>query len=93
MDAERELVDSFLLHADVVDADLGVGDTSAVAGLRVGLPLDLTVASRRSYIDLIQSTTTNQNLKLTNQSLASSSEIRLVRCKDLYVRMINRFKI
>ena len=48
VDAEGELVDSFLLHADVVDADLGVGDTTAVAGFRVGFPLDLTVTSRRS---------------------------------------------
>ena len=51
MDAERELVDSFLLHPDVVDTDLRVGDTTAVSRFRVWLPLDLTVTSRRSYKD------------------------------------------
>ena len=48
MDAERELVDSLLLHPDVVDSDLGVGYTTAVARFRVGFTLDLAVASRWS---------------------------------------------
>ena len=48
VDAERELVDAFLLHADVVDPDFGIGDTAAVARFRVGLALDLTVTPRRS---------------------------------------------
>lgn len=44
VDAEGELVDALLLHPDVVDSDLGVGDTAAEAGLGVGLVLDLAVA-------------------------------------------------
>ena len=45
VDAEGELVDALLLHADVIDSDLRVGHTAAEAGFRVGLVLDLAVAS------------------------------------------------
>ena len=45
MDAEWELVDAGLLAPKVVDADLGVGDTAAEAGLGVGLVLAVAVAA------------------------------------------------
>lgn len=37
VDAEREVVDGSALAAKIVDADLGVGDTTVEPGLRVGL--------------------------------------------------------
>ena len=46
MDAERELVDSGLLAAQIVDADLGVGHTAAEARLGVRLVLAVAVATR-----------------------------------------------
>ena len=48
VNAEGELVDAFLLHPDIVDSDLGIGDTAAKAGLRVGFVLDLAVTPCRS---------------------------------------------
>lgn len=45
--AVGELLNALPLHADIVDADLGVGDTAAVAGLGVRLVLDLPVAEKR----------------------------------------------
>ncbi|KAM1695768.1 hypothetical protein ACFXTN_027376 [Malus domestica] len=44
-DAEGELVNALLLHAEVVDSDLRVGHTAAEAGFQVGFVLDLAVAS------------------------------------------------
>lgn len=37
VDAEREVVDGSALAAKIVDADLGVGDTTVEPGLGVGL--------------------------------------------------------
>lgn len=48
VNAEGELVDAFLLHPDIVDSDLGIGDTAAKAGLWVGFVLDLAVTPCRS---------------------------------------------
>ena len=45
VNAEGELVDALLRHADIVDSDLGVGHTAAEAGFRVGFVLNLAVAS------------------------------------------------
>lgn len=44
VDASGELVDISLLLAEIEDADLGVGDTTAVAGFDVGLALAIAVA-------------------------------------------------
>ena len=46
--AVREEVDAGALEARVEDADLGVGDAAAEAGLGVGLVLDLPVAAGRA---------------------------------------------
>ena len=46
MDAERELIDSSLFPAQIKDPDLGVGDTTAEPGLRVGLVLAVAVTTR-----------------------------------------------
>ncbi|MFS7903049.1 hypothetical protein Hanom_Chr01g00019421 [Helianthus anomalus] len=48
MDTEGELVDSFLLHADIVNPDLWIRYTTAVSGFWVWLVLDLAVTSGRS---------------------------------------------
>jgi len=48
VDTEWEIIGRFPLHADIIDADLRVGHTTAVTRLRVRLVLDLTIASRRS---------------------------------------------
>ena len=42
-----ELINTLSLHANIVDPDLGVRDTTAVPGLRVWLVLDLAIASSR----------------------------------------------
>jgi hypothetical protein len=42
-----ELINTLLLHPNIVDPDLGVRDTTAVPGLGVWLVLDLAIASRR----------------------------------------------
>lgn len=42
VDAERELIDTSTLAAEIEDANLGVGDTAVEARLRVGLvPVEL----------------------------------------------------
>jgi hypothetical protein len=46
--AVREFIHSLLLHAHIVDADLGIGHTPAEARLGVRLVLDLPVASSRT---------------------------------------------
>ena len=46
MDAQRELVDSGLLPAQVEDPDLGIGDSAAEAALRVRLVLAVAVTAR-----------------------------------------------
>lgn len=46
--AEREILDGSALVAKIVDLDLGVGNTTAVAGLDVGLPADVTIATART---------------------------------------------
>lgn len=48
VDAVRELVDGGTLGADIVDANLRVGDTAAEARLGVGLALNLAVAASRA---------------------------------------------
>jgi len=48
VDAVREKVDSRAFQASIEDADLGVRDTAAEAGLGVGLVLDLPVAAGRA---------------------------------------------
>jgi len=48
VDAERELVDSGLLATEVVDADLGVWDSTAEARLGVSLVLLVSVAASRT---------------------------------------------
>jgi hypothetical protein len=42
-----ELINTLLLHPNIVDPDLWVRDTTAVPGLGVWLVLDLAIASRR----------------------------------------------
>lgn len=42
-----ELINTLSLHANIVDPNLGVRDTTAVPGLRVRLVLDLAIASSR----------------------------------------------
>ena len=49
----REEVDAGALEARVEDADLGVGDAAAEAGLGVGLVLDLPVAAGRACCCLV----------------------------------------
>ncbi len=44
MDAEREFIHADLLLTQVVDSDLGVGDTTTETGLGVRLVLTITVA-------------------------------------------------
>ena len=39
VDAEREVIDGSALAAKIVDADLGVGDTTVEPGLGVGLSI------------------------------------------------------
>jgi len=46
--AEREVVDRRLLATEVVDADLGIRDTTAVAGLKVRLVLLVAITFRRT---------------------------------------------
>jgi hypothetical protein len=46
MDAEGELIDERLLPAQVVDPDLGVGDSAAESRLGVGLVLAVAVTTR-----------------------------------------------
>lgn len=48
VDTEREIISGLPLHANIIDTDLWVGHTTAVARLRVRLVLDLTIASRWS---------------------------------------------
>jgi hypothetical protein len=55
--AVGELIDPLPLHANIVDADLRVGDTAAVAGLRVRLVLNLPVAVSGETNRVDQSTT------------------------------------
>ena len=44
MDAEREVINMSLLPSDIIDSDLGVGNTTAETGLGVGLTVALSVA-------------------------------------------------
>lgn len=46
VDARGELVDMGLLLTKIVDADLGIRDTTAIARLDVGLTLGVAVANR-----------------------------------------------
>jgi len=55
MYAERENLHAVPLHTAVIDADLGIRDTAAEAGLGVGLILDLAVATRRTSTHLCRS--------------------------------------
>lgn len=57
MHAVGELIHPLPLHADIVDADLRVGDTAAVAGLGIRLVLDLPVAVSEETNRADQSTT------------------------------------
>ena len=45
MNAEREFIDAGLLATQVENTDLGIGDTSTEATLRVRLVLTVTVAA------------------------------------------------
>jgi hypothetical protein len=48
VDAEREFVDASLLTTEVVDADLGVWDSTAEARLWISLVLLISVAASRT---------------------------------------------
>ena len=48
MDTEGELINSLLLHANIIDPDLGIWDTTAVPWLRVGFVFDLAITPCRS---------------------------------------------
>ena len=52
MNAERELVDVGLLATEIEDADLGVGDTTVEARLRVRL-LSITVSGMFSFVVVV----------------------------------------
>lgn len=52
VDAEREVVDSSALAAKIVDADLGVGDTTVEPGLGVGLRVIMLAMPVRGHIML-----------------------------------------
>jgi len=47
VDAERELIDARLLTTQVVNTDLGIGDTSAKPGLGIRFVLAVPIAPRR----------------------------------------------
>jgi len=63
MGAEWELINAGLLTSEVEDSDLGIRDTTAVAGLGVWLVLAITVAScwTSSHDDDVQWTTSNND--------------------------------
>jgi hypothetical protein len=48
MNTVGELINTLLLHPNIIDPDLGIRYTTAVPGLGVRLVLDLAIAPRRS---------------------------------------------
>lgn len=55
VDAEREVIDGRALSAKIVDADLGVGDTTVEPGLGVGLEVNkLAVCGMRNSFLLLR---------------------------------------
>ena len=48
MDTVGEFVVGSLLSTDIVDSQLGIGDTSVVSGLGVGLSFLVSIATGRS---------------------------------------------
>jgi hypothetical protein len=48
VDTEREVIDMSLLATQIVDSDLGIGDTTAVTRLGVRLVLTITVTASRT---------------------------------------------
>ena len=56
MDTQRELVHTGLLTTQIVDPDLGVGDTTAETGFGVRLVLTVTITSCGTSTHLERST-------------------------------------
>ena len=49
MDTKRKLINTFLLHSNIIYSDLGIGDTTTISWFRVGFVFDLTITPCRSY--------------------------------------------
>ena len=60
MDTQREFVNSGLLATQIVDPDLGVGDTTAEPRLGVRLVLTIAITSCRTSTHLERSTANRQ---------------------------------
>ena len=54
MDTQRELVNTGLLTSQIVDPDLGVGDTTIESALGIGLVLAVAIALSRSPTHLLK---------------------------------------
>lgn len=69
--AEGELLNGSLLTANIVDSDLGIGDTTAEPRLDVRLALAITVAPSRTSAHLLSEKTPGQRMqKRAKQELA-----------------------